>query len=110
MRASTAKVETVEVVGHKQVSGNGIDHEEQVPHSSMKIYKPMANVGIRMGMTQNIGDFESLKFEVSLFYPCEVECIDDAAAEVKAWCEETLDSLIKEAEKDLGQFLPENQK
>jgi hypothetical protein len=49
-----------------------------------------ATVGYKMGHTKNLGNYESLRVEVSINWPCEgnVETIDSTYAKCRVWVEE----------------------
>ena len=49
-----------------------------------------AEVGFSLGMTMNIGDFESVRLDISVKMPCYVEEVDDAYVYVQKWAEDRL--------------------
>lgn len=78
---------------------------EQVPVGAPgPVPQPHANVGVSMGMTINTGDYSNIKFQVSLFCPCEVvmESIDATYAEVKSWVDSKVDEIHTEIRAQLG--------
>jgi hypothetical protein len=59
---------------------------------------PMANVGLSMGMTIPIAQYQNIKFSVSLFVPCTVDAEDINATyeQVKAWVDERTEEIHSE--------------
>lgn len=66
--------------------------EEEV--GEVESSNPLANVGLSMKKTTNIGSFESVGVEVSLHVPCEVEEVDDAFDQVETWVTDKLNSVL----------------
>jgi len=62
--------------------------------------KPMANVGLKVGMTKNIGEFESVRFDVSLYMPSDTdkESLDRTFKRCDKWCEKKMKKILKELE------------
>jgi hypothetical protein len=60
--------------------------------------KPMCYVTMRAGKTTNLGNFESVKFEVSLSHPCIPGEEDETFLKTKGWVDSKLASLIEELE------------
>ena len=60
--------------------------------------KPMANVGLKVGMTTNLGDYESLRVDVSLFMPSETDkkSLDATYKKVDKWIEKKMKKIKKE--------------
>jgi len=93
-----------QVVGHPVVSGSVKKHKEGGMESVMQdegfviATKPMCYVTMRAGKTTNLGNFESVKFEVSLSHPCEPGQEDDTFKHAKAWVDAKLASLVEELE------------
>ncbi len=70
---------------HKE-SGDVTDETEEVEKVAESVTDhPLCNVGISMSHTKNLGDYESLRIEVSLHVPCENEEIDDAFDATEEW-------------------------
>jgi hypothetical protein len=61
---------------------------------------PMANVGMKVGITKNLGNYESVRVDVSLFLPCEPDAksVDDAFETVSIWCDLKMEEINKEYE------------
>ena len=60
--------------------------------------KPMANVGLKVGLTANLGDYESLRVDVSLFMPSETDkkSLDKTFKKVDKWVEKKMQKIKKE--------------
>ena len=50
--------------------------------------KPMANVGVKLGKTMNLGDYNSLRVDVSLFMPSETDkkTLNKTFKKCLKWC------------------------
>lgn len=83
--------------------GTQTSHKEPVGGPIM-VKPPQANVGVSMGMTRNLGDYNSLKFSVSLFIPCDVDVdqINETFAQVKQWVDERLNEINVEIDQQLS--------
>lgn len=59
---------------------------------------PPANVGLSIGVTRNLGNYESVKFTVSLYMPCipEESEINQTFDEVKAWVDTKIEQINQE--------------
>jgi hypothetical protein len=59
-----------------------------------------ATVGCRMGHTKNLGNYESLRVEVSISWPCPADgdSIESTYGKCKEWVESKLEAVIKEVE------------
>lgn len=68
--------------------------DEVVPVAESTSDKPLANVGLSVAFTKNLGDYESLKVDVSLHLPCDWESVDEAFAAVEEWVLEKLDATV----------------
>lgn len=49
-----------------------------------------ARVSVAMGMTINLGDYQSARIDVSVSLPCYREEVDDAYAHAREWVEEKI--------------------
>lgn len=60
--------------------------------------KPMANVGMKVGQTVNLGNYESARIDISLFVPSEVEpaALDATFDFVQNWCDLKMTEVMKE--------------
>jgi hypothetical protein len=60
--------------------------------------EPMANVGIGLSVTRNLGDYNSIKMSVDIHIPCAAteEGIQEAYEVGKAFVEDKLNGLIVE--------------
>lgn len=57
--------------------------------------KPMANVGVKIGKTSNLGNFESLRVDVSLFMPSETDkkSLNRTFKKCLKWCDNKMDEV-----------------
>jgi len=56
------------------------------------------NVGISLGLTVNIGNYENVKAQVSIHIPCSHEEIEDTYEFAKEWADDKLEELQGEIE------------
>ena len=54
-----------------------------------------AMVGVEMSLTHNLGDYNSVRFQVSLQMPAPIDAIDDAYEGSKIWVENRLNELVE---------------
>lgn len=66
--------------------------------------EPHATVGLSMSLTRNLGNFESVKFTVSLYLPCapEPEEIDATYLSAKEWVDSKTESINQDITDQLG--------
>lgn len=66
---------------------------------------PLATVNVSLGMTKNLGNFESLKMSVSCTIPSLVteEALEKAFDFAKGWCDDHLNQIVAEVNSELGQ-------
>lgn len=57
---------------------------------------PMANVGMSVKVTKNLGNFESLQVSVSLNMPSLPEETDETFASVKEWVDGKMEKIMTE--------------
>lgn len=86
-----AKIETLDK------DGEVIDTQEEVV-DEVTVDKPMANIGVKLGTTKNLGNYESLRVDVSLFYPCEPKkkAMEKTYKKVFAWVDNKLDEIMSD--------------
>lgn len=110
----TLKIEKKQPMGVSMVEKGGtqtIKEEpvgEPVVSPSMGIKKvgdimeavPYANVGMKVGKTMNLGNYESVRVDVSLYVPCENddEVINQTFDLVSNWCDLKMEGIIEEYE------------
>lgn len=76
--------------------GVPIETEEVLAHEVSQ--EAMATVGLSLGYTKNLGNYESAKVSVSLHLPCEpVEArIDMAFGIVEHWVNKKMESIVEQ--------------
>jgi hypothetical protein len=82
----------VEVLDGKD---NIINTEEHVL-GEVVVDKPLANVGVKLGKTQNLGDYESLRVDVTLYMPSEVDkkSLDKTFKRCLKWCDKKMVEIL----------------
>lgn len=65
---------------------------------------PFANVGMSIAQTINVGDYNSVRVEVSLHMPCEPneEAINETQAAVQEWIDSKVGPLAQEIREAYG--------
>lgn len=59
-----------------------------------------ALVGFKIGHTKNLGNYESIRFEVSLTLPTTVDKLDEAYDACKTWADKKLTEAVEEVEQE----------
>lgn len=70
------------------------DSEEREQIEVSRFATEPAYVGVAIGTTMNMGNYESLRMEVRITLPCYVEEIDEIYLKAKDWVDERLDKEI----------------
>jgi hypothetical protein len=92
-KASQAVVSKQFVVSGSDSGPEEISEETLAVHSFVTA---PANVSVEMGMTLNLGNYESARVTVSVSVPCYKEEVDDAHAYARKWVESR---VVKESKK-----------
>lgn len=93
------KKELVEVVGEVQVQHkNKAQKEKKIKVKEQVVEGQMANVGVSLAYTKNMGNYESCKVTVSLFMPSKETEIDKTFESVKTWVDVQLGKVLEEVE------------
>ena len=58
-----------------------------------------AVVEVTLGMTVNLGNFESARLDVGVRMPCTPENVEATFAKAKAWCEEKVGTEVRQIRK-----------
>ena len=69
---------------------------KEIPGTAVELPELHARVSVMVGYTKNLGNFESLKVEVSVEVPCENTdaAMEDAAAFASGFCESQIDEIV----------------
>lgn len=87
MKQGIAKVTTKDT--------NGAEETKEEVVSEVVYDQPTCNVGFRAGVTRNMGNYNSLRVEVSLFMPCYPQEIEDTFAFTKEWVDNKMNETIE---------------
>jgi hypothetical protein len=93
-----APVATADVV----TSASGAVTSTQTENLPVEGFEPVkqaatyAMVGVGFGLTVNIGNFESVRMDVSLQVPCADDAVDETFPAVKGWVEDKLNAMAEE--------------
>lgn len=63
-----------------------------------------AEITVSMGLTKNLGNYESLKFQVSIKMPCrmDAEDIEETYAQAKEWVDDKVNAINQEVDEQLA--------
>jgi hypothetical protein len=95
----------VKVVGKDAVAHSTITHKDGSKNEDTEVLgtvvssEPMATVGVKAGYTSNLGNFESCRFDVSLYLPCKPSEIEDTYAFGKQWVDTKMSELMDDVKK-----------
>jgi len=90
-------IEKKQVIGKVTVTDeDGAEQETTEVVDEVIVDKPMANVGVKVGTTKNLGDYNSLRVDVSLFMPSDVDkkSLNKTFKKCFKWCDDKLDSIM----------------
>lgn len=87
-----------QAVVSKQFVESGSEGAEEVVEETLEVHSfvtATANVSVEMGMTLNLGNYESARVTVSVSVPCYKEEIEDAHEYARKWVESRVVSESK---------------
>jgi hypothetical protein len=99
IHATTSVTKTIMSQGEKKVV------KDESTNDSLGIVHgddALGLVSITMGVTRNLGNFESVKLGVSLSYPSTVENFDETFEAGRLWVDEKLNILNQAIDEELG--------
>ena len=88
--------ETHDTVLSVTSSGVGVDEDKRTVLEVRKFETEPAWVRVNAGVTKNLGNYESLRVDVSISAPCYVEEIEDVQKNVAGLVADMLDAEIEE--------------
>lgn len=79
-------------------------HTTETPLPPVMVSGQPALVEVAIGLTRNLGNYESVRLHVGLTLPCPPteEEINNAYDEAKGWVDSRIESLSAEIDKELG--------
>jgi len=91
-------VQGKQAVATSSVQKPGVAEESKVEAVGevLKFESPPCNVGFSLGMTLNLGNYESVKVSVSLNVPCQHAEIDEIFEFAKGWVDDKLTEVRQE--------------
>jgi len=91
---------TVQVI---QADGSENTEHEQI--GDVNVTEPYATVSFQQGLTKNLGNYESLKFSVTLSIPCAIngEDIEQTFEQAKSWVDGKINDIMNEVNQSLGE-------
>ncbi len=98
----TVKIEYKQPIGKVEIQEKGKDLKvtEIKVGEAIFVDKPMANVGMKVGMTKNLGNYESVRVDISLYMPCLTDdvSISETFDLIENWCDLKMQGIVKEYE------------
>jgi hypothetical protein len=95
---------SVNIITKQQVKGKieilakdgSVESTEEIVLEEVEIDKPMANVGVKLGATVNLGDYNSRRVDVSLYMPSETDrkSLDKTFKKALKWCDKKVTEII----------------
>ena len=92
-------IELKQVIGKVTVTDeDGIEQETTEVVEEVIVDTPMANVGVKVGTTKNLGDYNSLRVDVSLYMPSETDkkSLNKTFKKCFKWCDDKLDAIMED--------------
>ncbi len=76
---------------------------EEIVLGEVVVDKPMANVGVKLGKTVNLGDYESLRVDVSLFMPADIDkkSLNKTFKRCLKWCDNKMTDILADEDDDI---------
>ena len=80
-------------------------HTTETPLAPVQTVGAPALVEVSIGLTRNLGNYESVRLHVGLTLPCQPteEEINNAYEEAKGWVDTRIEALSADIDKELGQ-------
>jgi len=90
-------------VGTVVVEATGkMPEQEQVTVSERITDAELCNVGVTLGTTINIGNYENVKVQVSLFVPCQAVEVEEVFDVVSDWVDDKMNKKVDEIRVEAG--------
>jgi hypothetical protein len=104
LTASTKTIKQATGTVIHQHKDNSVVEETQNLGDPVFGHGVLAMVEVSIGVTRNLGNFESVKFNVSVTMPCapDPESLDLTYAEAKSWVDAKIETLNAEITEQLG--------
>ncbi|UOX39968.1 hypothetical protein [Vibrio phage V-YDF132] len=96
----SAKLEVMQV--DNESGDETLVHEKEIPVSmpEKEFTQPTANVGYSAGITKNLGDFNSMKIQVSLHMPCYVHEVEPTFDFTRKFVDDKINEVLEDYETD----------
>lgn len=98
-KAPKTKLAAVTAVVHRQYTQNNAPvGEAKTTNETLEVHQFVtepAKVGVNMGLTLNLGNFESARIDVSISVPCYREETDEAYRYAREWVETRLGEEVQ---------------
>lgn len=83
---------------------DGTSTTEEEVKGDVLVNEPHATVGVSVGVTKNLGNYESVKVTVSVFIPCAVDAdeINETYEQAKEWVDEKVAAISQEIDDQIA--------
>ena len=81
---------------------DGSVEEAKTDLGGVKSDKPLSTVNVSMGMTRNLGNYESLKITVGVTMPCEESDLNATYMVAKEWVDARINEVNEEVNASLA--------
>lgn len=83
---------------------DGSTTDEHFPLKEVQSAEPMASVHVSVGITRNLGNYESVKINVGVTLPCRPDAdeIEQTYTEAKGWVDSKIEAINEEVSAQLG--------
>lgn len=83
-----------------EYKGGGTSEETEKVGAPVLYEQPTCNVGMKAGVTRNMGDYNSVRLDVSLYMPCYPDEIEEVFMFTKEWVERKMNEITEELDSD----------
>ncbi|NOQ30171.1 MAG: hypothetical protein GQ570_03515 [Helicobacteraceae bacterium] len=97
IKQGKASIDTTMKTGSEVVSESSTEEAVGDPKGYSE---PTCNVGVSVGVTRNMGNYNSVKVQVSLNMPCYIEEIDPVYEFTKEWVDNKVDTIVAELDEE----------
>lgn len=81
---------------------NDLENTKPYPELSAQVFDgPNCNVGYKMGYTKNLGNYESMRIDITINVPANYDQLEDAFEFAKEWADEKMNAVVKEIDEEI---------
>jgi hypothetical protein len=95
------KVQVLQPKAEIEMQKQGAVSTEQVSVGPPMAYdQPTCNVGVKAGVTRNLGNYNSVRVDVSLYMPCYPAELEEVYIFAQTWVDDKLSELCEQIESE----------